>query len=177
MRYRTFRIALPLSALLAALASATFVTAAGPQITVDPPTGDCSIRPTVHGTGFPPNTPLELDEAGPDLASGHPSQAAVDVEFYSDASGSFQVQASTEFDFYCSRNRVVKIMIGPDRFPDGHRADIASVIAWFNGPTVASTGSGARPSGPGSRWMVPAGSALLLLSAASVWLATRQRPG
>jgi hypothetical protein len=163
-----------MATVLVALAGTALVAAEGPQIKVDPRAGDCSSRPTVHGTGFPPNTPLELDVGLPDPSPSGGLELAVDVEFQSDAAGSFDVKASEEFGRSCLRNSVVKIAIAPDRFPDGHRADIAPVYAIFNAPGAPATGSGINASGPSPEWIVAAALSMLAFSVLVAWIAAGQ---
>lgn len=169
------RIAPPIATAFVAIFGMALVASADPQITIDPPVGDCSARPTVHGTGFPPNTPLELDVGLPDPSATQRSQLAVDVRFQSDAAGSFDVRASEEFGRSCLRNTIVKVVIGPDRFPDGHRADIAPVYTMFNVPSAPATGSGIKESGPGSVWIVGAAVAMLGFSVIVAWIVAGRR--
>lgn len=111
----------------------------GPQIVLEPSAGNCDLRPIVHGTGFPPDTPLELLVGS--TAPTPLGQLAADVEFMSDSAGSFDVPTSDEFGHACLRNPTVGIVIGAGRFPDGHRADIELTRVVFNGPAAPATGA------------------------------------
>ena len=161
------------TAAFVALVTASSVAAEGPHLTIDPPSGDCSLRPIVRGASFPPNTPLELlvgNLPPPGLPDAQPYvQLAVDVQFQSDPSGNFEVKASDQFGRQCLRNPVVRVVIGGGRFPDGHRADLASVSLTFNAPSAPSVGSGVRSSSHPVSTLT--GLVLVLLSAALLVLA------
>jgi len=168
---------------------------AGPQITLTPDHGDCDSRVSLQGSGFPPNTPVELvlgplfslpgsggGDIGVPLALSTSADGTLNVDLVSVASsdGDRPLRSVPSgralFTAACRRESRLLVMIGASRDASGGRAAFVPATAVFRGTgTVAPATGSAGPQHADSHaaWFYAASAVLLLIAVGALaWVVT-----